>query len=197
VCTRRAHLQLLQEIRLQDAGDGRQLPQGGADRRSGGCDLLTISPDLLEALQKRPGEITPKLTIENARASSEEKITLDEKTYRWMHNQDAMAVEKLSRRHSPLLRRRPQARDSGRRRQSAYRVNTRSCRPDSPLRGLAGRPALVVLLRSFGCTFCREAMADVAAAKHAIHDAGANVAFVHGASTPKRAVVRRSTVSTT
>jgi AhpC/TSA family len=53
---------------------------------------------------------------------------------------------------------------------------------DSPLRGLAGRPTLVVLLRSFGCTFCREAMADVAAAKHAIHDAGANIAFVHGAS---------------
>ena len=53
---------------------------------------------------------------------------------------------------------------------------------DSPLRGLGGRPTLVVLLRSFGCTFCREAMADVAAAKHAIHDAGANIAFVHGAS---------------
>lgn len=53
---------------------------------------------------------------------------------------------------------------------------------DSPLRGLAGRPTLVVLLRSFGCTFCREAIADVAAAKPAIHDAGANIAFVHGAS---------------
>ena len=53
---------------------------------------------------------------------------------------------------------------------------------DSPLRGLAGRPTLVVLLRSFGCTFCREAMADVAAMKGQIHDAGANIAFVHGAS---------------
>lgn len=53
---------------------------------------------------------------------------------------------------------------------------------DSPLRGLAGRPTLVVLLRSFGCTFCREAIADVAAAKPAIYDAGANIAFVHGAS---------------
>ena len=52
---------------------------------------------------------------------------------------------------------------------------------DSPLRGLAGRPTLVVLLRSFGCTFCRQAMADVAAARDAIHDAGANIAFVHGA----------------
>jgi transaldolase len=61
-----------------------------------GCDLLTISPDLLDALQKTPGEITPKLTLDGARASAEEKISLDEKAYRWMHNQDAMAVEKLS-----------------------------------------------------------------------------------------------------
>jgi transaldolase len=61
-----------------------------------GCDLLTISPDLLDALQKTPGEITPTLTVENARASAEQKIALDEKTFRWMHNQDAMAVEKLS-----------------------------------------------------------------------------------------------------
>ena len=61
-----------------------------------GCDLLTISPDLLDALQKAPGELTPKLTPELARASAEEKISLDEKTYRFLHNQDAMAVEKLS-----------------------------------------------------------------------------------------------------
>jgi transaldolase len=61
-----------------------------------GCDLLTISPDLLEALHKTPGEITPKLTPEHARASSEAKIALDEKTFRWMHNQDPMAVDKLS-----------------------------------------------------------------------------------------------------
>ena len=61
-----------------------------------GCDLLTISPDLLDALQQAPGEITPRLTVDHARASQEEKISLDEKTYRWLHNQDAMAVEKLS-----------------------------------------------------------------------------------------------------
>ncbi len=61
-----------------------------------GCDLLTISPDLLDALQKADGRITPKLTPAAARASAEEKISLDEKAYRWLHNQDAMAVEKLS-----------------------------------------------------------------------------------------------------
>jgi transaldolase len=61
-----------------------------------GCDLLTISPDLLDALQKMDGELTPRLTPESARAASEEKISLDEKAYRWLHNEDPMAVEKLS-----------------------------------------------------------------------------------------------------
>jgi len=61
-----------------------------------GCDLLTISPELLEELQNAPGEVTPRLTPETARASGEESMHLDEKTFRWMHNEDAMAVEKLS-----------------------------------------------------------------------------------------------------
>ena len=53
----------------------------------------------------------------------------------------------------------------------------------SPLRSLDSHsPALVVFLRSFGCTFCREAMADVAAAKSHIQSAGAQIAFVHGGS---------------
>ena len=54
---------------------------------------------------------------------------------------------------------------------------------DSPLRALADRsPTLVVLLRHFGCTFCREAIADVARSSDAIREAGVSVAFVHGAS---------------
>jgi hypothetical protein len=52
---------------------------------------------------------------------------------------------------------------------------------DSPLRALADVPVLVVLLRSFGCTFCREAMSDVAAAKPRLDAAGLRVAFIHGA----------------
>ena len=57
----------------------------------------------------------------------------------------------------------------------------------SPLRSLAaGAPTLVILLRSFGCTFCREAMADVAAQQPAIRAAGARIAFVHG-GTPAEA----------
>jgi transaldolase len=61
-----------------------------------GCDLLTISPDLLEQMEKTPGELTRRLSIETAMASDTTKIHLDEKTFRWMHNEDAMAVEKLS-----------------------------------------------------------------------------------------------------
>jgi transaldolase len=61
-----------------------------------GCDLLTISPELLEELQNTPGEVTPTLTPDHARASGETRLQLDEKTFRWMHNEDAMAVEKLS-----------------------------------------------------------------------------------------------------
>lgn len=61
-----------------------------------GCDLLTISADLLDAMQKTEGEVTPRLTVDGAKRSAEQKITLDEKSFRWMHNQDAMAVEKLS-----------------------------------------------------------------------------------------------------
>ena len=41
------------------------------------------------------------------------------------------------------------------------------------------KPTLLIFLRSFGCTFCREALADVAAVKQAISEAGASVAFVH------------------
>lgn len=52
----------------------------------------------------------------------------------------------------------------------------------SPLRALQDRPALVVFLRSFGCTFCREVIADVAAARAAIEATGASIVFVHSAS---------------
>ena len=64
--------------------------------RLAGCDLLTISPELLAELERRPGEIQPRLTVAQAKASDLEPIHLDEKTYRWMHNEDPMAVDKLS-----------------------------------------------------------------------------------------------------
>ncbi len=61
-----------------------------------GSDLLTIAPALLEELQSNEGTVTPKLTPALAAASSLEKITLDEKAFRWLHNEDQMATEKLS-----------------------------------------------------------------------------------------------------
>lgn len=64
--------------------------------RLAGCDLLTISPNLLEQMSKTTGEVAPRLNVESARASDATRIHLDEKTFRWMHNEDAMAVEKLS-----------------------------------------------------------------------------------------------------
>jgi len=61
-----------------------------------GSDLLTISPDLLEEMQKTEGEFPAALTHEKAKASAGEKLHLDEKTFRWEHNEDAMANDKLS-----------------------------------------------------------------------------------------------------
>ena len=61
-----------------------------------GCDLLTISPDLLEKLGEAAGDLPTALTVEKAKASDAKKIALDEKGYRWLHNEDPMAVEKLS-----------------------------------------------------------------------------------------------------
>src|SRR5262249_38162193 len=64
--------------------------------RLAGCDLLTISPNLLEQMEKAQGEVARRLSMEAAKASDATKLHLDEKTFRWMHNEDAMAVEKLS-----------------------------------------------------------------------------------------------------
>lgn len=61
-----------------------------------GCDLLTISPELLQDLSQASGELPAALTPERAQTDGEARITLDEKGFRWLHNTDAMAVEKLS-----------------------------------------------------------------------------------------------------
>lgn len=61
-----------------------------------GCDLLTISPELLQKLAETDAPIQRKISPEAAAASAIEKITLDEKTFRLMQNDDAMATEKLA-----------------------------------------------------------------------------------------------------
>jgi transaldolase len=64
--------------------------------RLAGCDLLTISPDLLAEMEKSEGTLERRLNPQTLDGSTDEKIHLDEKTFRWMHNEDAMASEKLN-----------------------------------------------------------------------------------------------------
>ena len=61
-----------------------------------GCDLLTISPGLLQTLRETEGKLDAKLTPETAAASDLEKTSLDEKAFRFMFNEDAMATEKTA-----------------------------------------------------------------------------------------------------
>ena len=60
-----------------------------------GCDLLTISPDLLQKLAETEGTVERKLNDDAASVSPRE-VALDEKTFRFMLNEDAMATEKLA-----------------------------------------------------------------------------------------------------
>jgi len=64
--------------------------------RLAGSDLLTISPELLDRLEQTDGVVERKLDPVKAEASKEKHLHLDEKTFRWMHNEDAMATEKLA-----------------------------------------------------------------------------------------------------
>ncbi|OWW22912.1 transaldolase [Noviherbaspirillum denitrificans] len=61
-----------------------------------GCDLLTISPDLLQKLAESDAPVARKLSVDEAQASDLKKLTLDEKAFRLMLNDDAMGTEKLA-----------------------------------------------------------------------------------------------------
>jgi transaldolase len=63
--------------------------------RLAGSDLLTISPDLLDKLEQTDGTMERALDPAKAQSVKEEHIHLDEKAFRWQHNEDAMATEKL------------------------------------------------------------------------------------------------------
>lgn len=75
---------------------------GASFRNSGeilelaGCDLLTIAPKLLKELQQCTGDVEKKLDAQRAKALSIDKISIDEKAFRWRLNEEAMATEKLS-----------------------------------------------------------------------------------------------------
>ncbi len=59
-----------------------------------GCNRLTISPALLEELSSTEGEVTRKVTDQSDRAEHPGRI--GEAQFRWEHNEDAMATEKLA-----------------------------------------------------------------------------------------------------
>jgi transaldolase len=61
-----------------------------------GCDLLTISPELLAKLAESDAPVTRKLSVTDAVATDLQQLSLDEKTFRYMLNEDAMGTEKLA-----------------------------------------------------------------------------------------------------
>jgi transaldolase len=64
--------------------------------RLAGSDLLTISPELLDQLEQTEGVVERKLDPATAKAFRDTRLRLSEKAFRWMHNEDAMATEKLA-----------------------------------------------------------------------------------------------------
>jgi transaldolase len=61
-----------------------------------GCDLLTISPNLLHELESTEGELVRKLDPEKAKSSDAERIAIDEAKFEEMHKADKMASDKLT-----------------------------------------------------------------------------------------------------
>jgi transaldolase len=61
-----------------------------------GCDALTISPELMKELSESFEPVERKLTSEKAKAAKIDKLELDEKKFRWLLNENAMATEKTS-----------------------------------------------------------------------------------------------------
>jgi transaldolase len=66
----------------------------GQIRELAGCDCLTISPELMEELAKSNEPVERKLTPEKAKAAKIDKLEQDEKKFRWLLNDNAMAYEK-------------------------------------------------------------------------------------------------------
>jgi transaldolase len=61
-----------------------------------GCDLLTISPNLLEELQNKTGDLPRKLDPAKAKNEAIERISIDEAKFEEMHKADKMAADKLT-----------------------------------------------------------------------------------------------------
>eukprot|EP00667_Euglena_gracilis_P012702 EG_transcript_13075 len=76
---------------------GASFRNSGEIKALAGCDYLTISPALLEELSKDTAKLEPKLTVASGALNCKEsKLTMTEPLFRWMHNEDPMATEKLA-----------------------------------------------------------------------------------------------------
>ena len=61
-----------------------------------GCDLLTISPELMKTLAESHDTVDRKLAPENAKMADVKRLPIDEKTFRYLVNDNAMATEKTA-----------------------------------------------------------------------------------------------------
>ena len=75
---------------------GASFRNSGEIKELAGCDLLTISPDLLAELKSTEGDLPRKLDGEKAKSMDIEKIEMDLETFNKMHQEDRMATEKLA-----------------------------------------------------------------------------------------------------
>ena len=75
---------------------GASFRNSGEIKELAGCDLLTISPDLLAELKSTEGDLPRKLDGEKAKSMDIEKIEMDLDTFNKMHQEDRMATEKLA-----------------------------------------------------------------------------------------------------
>ncbi|XP_042881125.1 transaldolase-like [Penaeus japonicus] len=75
---------------------GASFRNDGEIRELAGCDLLTISPKLLEQLQNSKEPVTQRLSEASAKKHDLEKVEMKEPKFRWEMNEDQMATDKLS-----------------------------------------------------------------------------------------------------
>ena len=68
----------------------------GQIRELAGCDALTISPELMKELSESTEPLERKLDPEKAKSAKIDKLELDEKKFRWLLNENAMAMEKTA-----------------------------------------------------------------------------------------------------
>ncbi|SGA34057.1 transaldolase B [Chlamydia abortus] len=61
-----------------------------------GCDLLTVSPKLLDELKKDQSPVERKLDPAEAKKLDVQPVELTESIFRFLMNEDAMATEKLA-----------------------------------------------------------------------------------------------------